>query len=111
MKKLAWANVGLVAVLGATLIVFSILNRSDPRNDGLAFDLVALIPGLVTPTVGALIVSRQPRNPIGWIFCGAGLLLPVSGVVQAYAIYALRTGSLPGGDVAAWASIWLFTPV
>jgi len=111
-KRIAWGNWALVVALGIALMVFSVLNRSNPRTDGLAFDGIALIPGLVTPTVGALIATRQPRNPIGWIFCLAGLLLPLSGLSQAYASYTLVTspGSLPGGDVAAWLSVWLFLP-
>jgi hypothetical protein len=111
-KRIAWANFALVVVLGIALMVFSVLTRSTPGGDGVAFDGVGLIPGLVTPTVGALIVTRQPRNPIGWIFCLAGLLLPLSGLSQAYASYTLVTspGSLPGGDVAAWLSVWLFLP-
>jgi hypothetical protein len=111
-RRLAWGNVGVVALLGVALFVFSFLNRSDPQASTIAFDLVAMIPGLVTPTVGALVVSRQPRNPIGWIFCLAGLLLPLSGVLEGVGIYALDShpGSLLGA-LAAWASIWMFAPV
>jgi hypothetical protein len=110
--RIAWTNWVVVLLLGIVLTVLSVLNRSTPGNDGVAFGALGLIPGVVTPTVGALVVRRQPRNPIGWIFCAAGLVLPLSGVSQGYALYALRTdpGSLPGGDVAAWLATWLFLP-
>ncbi len=109
-RRIAWANWVVVLLLGIVLIALSVVNRSTPGNDGVGFDVLALIPGVVTPTVGALVVARQPRNPIGWIFCAAGLVLPLTGVSQGYALYALRTdpGSLPGGDVAAWFATWLF---
>jgi hypothetical protein len=111
-KRIAWANWALVMVLAVALLVFSFLNRSTPGSNGPLFSLIALIPGIATPTVGALVVARQPRNPIGWLFCAAGLALPVSGVSQAYGLYTLGTnpGSLPGGDVAAWVSVWAFLP-
>jgi hypothetical protein len=68
---------------------------------------------LTFPTVGALIVSRRPENPIGWLFCVAGLFW--SGFVLfagSYASYALvaRPGSLPGGKVAGWITLWNFLP-
>jgi hypothetical protein len=111
-RRIAWAIWGVVVVIGPLLIVLAVLNRSTPGNDGVLFNVLALIPGVVTPTVGALVVSRQPHNPIGWIFCAGGLILPITGLAQGYALYALVTdpGSLPGGDIAAWLSVWLFLP-
>ena len=44
---------------------------------------------LAYPTVGALIASRLPTNPIGWIFCGVGLLYAAQRFTMAYADYAL----------------------
>ena len=64
---------------------------------------------LSCPTVGALIASRLPRNPIGWIFCGMALLYAAARrLATAYAEYALLARpSLPGGEYAAWLSTWL----
>ena len=44
---------------------------------------------LAFPTVGALIASRLPANPIGWIFCGTGLLYTAQRFSTAYVDYAL----------------------
>jgi hypothetical protein len=63
-------------------------------------------------TVGALVASRRPENTIGWIFCAVGLVMVTEGFTESYANLAIfaRSGSLPGGLVAAWASAWLGGP-
>ena len=68
---------------------------------------VAISIGLATfATVGALVASRLPRNPIGWIFCFIGLGL--GNLSSAYSDYALASpDSLPAGEIAAWAYYWL----
>jgi hypothetical protein len=60
------------------------------------------------PTVGAVIVARQPRNRIGQLLCAVGLLVGPAFFAQAYAWYALiyRPGSLPGGLAMAWLGEW-----
>src|SRR5215207_9990846 len=60
---------------------------------------------LTYPTVGALIASRLPTNPIGWIFCSLGLLYIAQRFSEAYADYALfENSAFPGGEYAAWFS-------
>jgi MFS-type transporter involved in bile tolerance (Atg22 family) len=44
--------------------------------------LVIFLPFLAFPLVGALIASRRPKNPIGWICLAAGLIW-MSIVVEA----------------------------
>ena len=68
---------------------------------------------LVYVTVGALVASRRPENPIGWIFCGTGLIAnSFQGFAQNYADYALGVGysSLRGGEYMAWLSDWIGPP-
>jgi hypothetical protein len=63
---------------------------------------------LVYPTIGALIVSRLPRNPIGWIFCGVGLLYQLHHFALAYSNYAVAENfALLWGEYAAWFSTWI----
>lgn len=62
--------------------------------------------------VGALIVSRQPRNAPGWLFCLIGLSSGASGVALEYATYGLvaRPDTLPGAVTAAWLDTWISMP-
>jgi len=66
------------------------------------------VVSLVNPTIGAVIVSRLPRNPIGWILCGVGLLYQIRHFTLAYADYILATDfALPWGEYLAWFSTWI----
>ena len=62
-------------------------------------------------TVGAVIAARRPENAVGWSFSAISLALGVAFAGQSYADYTLVAdpGSLPGGAVAVWLSLW--TPV
>jgi PAS domain S-box-containing protein len=66
-------------------------------------------------TVGAIITPRlPPKNPIGWIFCSIGLIAGMRLFVSEYAIVTLLAeprsvpAILPGGEVLAWISSWLW---
>ena len=63
-----------------------------------------LVGFLAFLTVGVLVASRRPENPIGWIFCAVALSNFLWAFGWQYAVYALVTepGSLPGGRVIAW---------
>lgn len=62
--------------------------------------------------VGALISSRLPANPIGWVCLAIGLTLTLGVATGEYNVYALQTrpGSLPGGVYMAWLTNWLWVP-
>lgn len=61
---------------------------------------------------GPLIARRHPGNPIGWLYCAAGLSAGLLIFTSEYAIRALiiEPGSLPGGEAAAWFTSWLWIP-
>ncbi|MCA1552829.1 MAG: hypothetical protein LC737_00460 [Chloroflexi bacterium] len=62
--------------------------------------------------VGALIGARQPRNLVGWLFCGVGLCFGILAFSDEYAAYALlkAPGTLPAGMQMAWLSNWIWIP-
>ena len=63
-------------------------------------------------TVGAVLASRRPRHPVGWLLLILGLALNTSGVAAAYTAYGLvaRPGALPAaGAVAHYSPIFILT--
>src|SRR5215210_2041866 len=111
---LAWCLWLLCVALISFALLFYFLASPTPATDtppALSAFLRAL--SLAFPTVGALVASRRPENPIGWIFCGTGLLYGVQAFASGYADYARfgHTGSLPGGELMAWISGWIGVPV
>jgi two-component system NarL family sensor kinase len=63
--------------------------------------------GSVVPLLGALILTRVPRHPIGWIFLVCGLASAVTLAVYPYADAGLEH-DLPGALAAAWVSEWVW---
>src|SRR5258706_6472077 len=92
---LAWFTWGLYLVIAIVTLLLQMKNApSELLND--IFNALVL---LAFATVGALIASRRPQNPIGWIFCISTLLWALGVFMLEYAVYALMTvpGSLPAG--------------
>jgi MFS family permease len=113
---LAWALAGLT-VLGLVAsfwlgeLVFS--TGWEPRPATATLGAVILVM-VSTAAVGALVASRRPRHPVGWLLLGVGLALAVTLLVQAYVDYGLlaRPGALPGarylaGFAYSTALIWV----
>jgi len=66
---------------------------------------------LAFPFVGALIASRRPRNPVGWILLADGLLWTLTGLLDYYGAYGLASpGSVPFPVVVAGINNWLWVP-
>jgi len=110
-----WMVSSVTVLLMLGRIFLYTLNRSlDVSGDTGAvvyifLDLVLL--GFVV--LGLHVVSRRPGNPVGWIIAGVGVTTVAADFVQSYAIYALFTdpGRMPGGEMMAWLSSWMFIPV
>jgi hypothetical protein len=109
---LAWPACAACVVLTALALLLDFLTADVPSpfipKLGPSLPVLTGVLSLAFPTVGALIASRLPTNPTGWIFCGLGLLYAVRRFTQAYADYALfENFALPGGEYAAWFSAWV----
>ncbi|MGH3147236.1 MAG: hypothetical protein ACRDTR_15675, partial [Rubrobacter sp.] len=103
----------LVIVASALLFEISTPGYLLPMERPVAvFVAASCLLSLAGTSVGALVASRSPRNPVGWILCGMGLSYGAWRLAEAYADYALlvRPG-LPLGEVAAWISTWLRSPL
>ena len=88
---LAWSLVTLSVVLlagGFSLARMTISIVEDLPKDSEADPVVAvftLATVLTFSVVGAIIASRQPRNAIGWLFCGIGLVVGLNSFAGGYA--------------------------
>jgi hypothetical protein len=63
----------------------------------------AVLGHLTATTVGAVLASRRPRHPVGWLLLGFALSLTASGVIASYVAYGLlaRPGALPAAATVA----------
>jgi hypothetical protein len=74
-------------------------------------DLLVSVPFLAFPLVGALIASRRPRNPIGWICLAFGLLWMLLGLFDFYGVYGLaKPDTVPFPVVIYALAGWLWLP-
>ena len=115
---LAWTLAGLAVLAAVPAIRLDQLLRAAGRSDvqGLNPAALAVLLALVSAAaVGALLASRRPRHPVGWLLLGVGLGLAMNVLVEAYVKYGLlvRPGSLPaarhlvGFSVLGFTLLWL----
>ncbi|HEX2740127.1 MAG TPA: hypothetical protein VHM69_06745 [Rubrobacter sp.] len=95
----AWALAGLTGVMFISGVALYLLARSSqvaPTTGGVLSELLFYVAFLAFPIVGALIASRRPHNPIGWICLAVGLLWMLGGLSEQYTAYGIaKPGSVP----------------
>jgi hypothetical protein len=102
---LAWSlavlsGAGFVAVVVLDLLTPSAKSPGDSTTlvtIGVAVsETVSFVLFLAFPIVGAIVASRRPRNPIGWILLAGGVLWMILAVADSYSVYGIaRPGSVP----------------
>ena len=62
-----------------------------------------VVAAVSAATVGAVLASRRPAHPVGWLLLGLGLSLALWGLAFGYSWYGLmaRPGSLPAASFLA----------
>jgi hypothetical protein len=114
---LAWSLAGLSVTMFLASVALFVLARSAqlPGTLGASvtvIDMLTSMPVLAFPIVGALIASKRPRNPIGWICLADGLLWTFLGMIETYGIYGLARPGSVAFPVAIYAlDQWLWVPV
>jgi cytochrome b subunit of formate dehydrogenase len=107
--QLAWSACALsLALTTLTVLLIVLLIRSDTPIYYYWLETSMVAVGY--STVGAIVASRLPESPIGWLFCAIGLTFGVSHFSAEYAAYALLapSGSLPAGEAFAWLTSWVW---
>jgi hypothetical protein len=113
---LAWALAGITLTIFVASVALFVLARSAhvPSSLGASTvgDVVLFMSFSVFPVVGALIASKRPRNPIGWICLADGLLWALIILSEDYSAYGLAIpGSVPFPvTINALLYAWLWVP-
>jgi hypothetical protein len=117
---LAWGLAGLaVLTLLASLPLTLLVDagglreaRAGSAATVAAYGAVVLVL-VSSATVGAVLASRRPGHPVGWLLLGVGLSVALGVLVEAYAKYGLvvRPGSLPGARYLVGFAVVSFTVV
>jgi len=100
--------------VAALIVAYAVLAYADRSASPHVYGYLGVIPldCLAFATIGALVASRLPRNPIGWLFLAIGLILMITSDAQLYAIRGViaSPGSLPFAEVAGWLGSWFWGP-
>ncbi|MFQ5859421.1 MAG: hypothetical protein ACE5LU_27810, partial [Anaerolineae bacterium] len=107
---LAWALVVLYVVLETVGLTLQVVTDRpiEPVPGGFPVLAISAVALGVWCVIGAVIVSRHPRNPIGWILCVIPITDGMDNFAFGYAAYApiAHPGSLPGADImVVWTAI------
>jgi hypothetical protein len=112
----AWA-LWTLAVLGlAATAWFDQLLRQAGRPELAqlrAGGVAVVLSAASAATAGAVLASRRPRHPVGWLLLAFGLIpQALSGAAEGYARYGLlaRPGTLPGAEQLATLASATFVP-
>ena len=106
---LAWALCALSLALTALDFLLIAMNVSLNTPVYVFWpELTSLAVGY--SVIGAIIGSRLPNHPIGWICCAIGLIAAVDHFAGEYAVYALlaQPHTLPGGKARLWLQGWFW---
>jgi hypothetical protein len=104
----AWAICAFSLALTALNFLLIALNLSLNTPAYFWPELTTLAIGY--SVIGAIIASRLPSHPIGWICCAIGFIAAVDHFSGEYAVYALlaQPHALPAGEAMLWLQRWFW---
>lgn len=105
-----WGLFMVIIVLTLVGAAFMYLGRSVTIETLWGFRGVPVVFAITYGLIGALILSHQPRNAIGWIFLWFGLISALDLLGEEYFTYSYYIASepLPADEIAAWLSSWIW---
>jgi len=99
----AW-TLWALAIFGLAVTVWlDRLLRQAGRPDLAELAALPAVALVSAATVGAVLASRRPAHPVGWLLLALGLFMAAGGVASQYAPYGLlaRPGALPAASAVA----------
>jgi signal transduction histidine kinase len=105
-RWIAWAIVALYIILAAAGLILQGLAGTAYAQTVLPVLIVLVSLVGVWIVTGALIISRHPQHPVGWLLCAGLTFAAIDMFTAGYAAYDTHvfSGSLPGVDLAL---VWL----
>jgi hypothetical protein len=102
-----------LTILGLVVLVWldQLLRQTD-RPELVVLNPTAFAPVLgavSTATVGAVVASRRPRHPVGWLLLGLGLSLTAAGVTLAATNYGVAHAAPAAALVARYVPATIVT--
>jgi len=105
-RVVAWGTLG-VSALSALITLVLLLGFQAPANIQITTqEYVFGLSFLGFSIVGALVTPRRPDNPLGWLFCAAGVFSTLAVATSEYGIQAVHGGlnHWPAGEFSVWIS-------
>ncbi len=100
-----WSTSVLIALAAARYAPSVVATpHGGPQDDPLAAEYGFLAIYVAFATVGAVVATRRPRHPIGWLFLVAAWLFAVVALAHGYAHHAVLTGAVETA-LAQWAGL------
>jgi hypothetical protein len=90
---------GTALIVGALvlLVLVEAATVPDAGRPGAARMLVRIGSGAPVLVLGALLLARLPRHPLGWLLGTTGLGMALGAAASEYAIYSHYVHRLPAG--------------
>ena len=106
---LAWALCTLTLMLTALSFLLIAMNVSL-GTPAYVFWPVLTSLAVGYSVIGAIIASRLPNHPIGWLCCAIGLIAAVDHFGGEHSLYALLAlpHPHPGGEAMLWLQSWFW---
>jgi hypothetical protein len=112
-RRTRW-RAGLGWAMWAVSVVFVVISlvTLPPAGNDIAAAAAMCLVAFAFASVGAILVSRLPANPIGWLLAAGGLCFALGNGATGLGFLGLsiHPGSVPGAIWFAWLSEWIWAP-
>jgi hypothetical protein len=110
--RVAWMLTALTVLIAGADVWVTSAYRPLLSEEAVAVHGFPFVTGAVvgSAAMGALIVGRWARHPIGWLLCLTGFLASISLLTEAYSVWVVTAdgpGSRSLGGIAGWISALL----
>lgn len=108
ISTLAWAALAFELLVIVTGTVLDVIGPPKPLDLDTHLVNVFSVSIVSFAVLGALILTRRPRNRLGWVFVGIAFVHALGYLAAALAGYLVFRGTTPdrAGVILAWLFIW-----